>query len=58
MFIPPDPEFMNILIRAADNATVPVRIDHLIQLHQSESAVAASVENFHMILDTLPLIRI
>ena len=56
MFIPPDPEFMNILIRAADNATVPVRIDHLIQLHQSESAVAASVENFHMILDTLPLI--
>ena len=35
MFIPPDPEFMNILIRAADNATVPVRIDHLIHLHQS-----------------------
>ena len=56
MFMPPDSEFMNILINAADTASVTVRIDHLIQLHQSESAVAASVENFHMILDTLPLI--
>lgn len=56
MFMPPDSEFMNILIKAADTATVPVRVDHLIQLHQSESAIAASMENFHMILDSLPMI--
>ena len=56
MFIPPDPEFMTVIINAADTASVPIRIDHLIQLHQSESAVSASAENFRMILDTLPMI--
>lgn len=56
LFIPPDPEFMTVIINAADTASVPIRIDHLIQLHQSESAVSASAENFRMILDTLPMI--
>lgn len=56
LFMPPDQEFVNLLLTAASSCTVPVRVDHLIQLHQSESAIAASKENFQLILDTLPLI--
>lgn len=56
LFLPPDVELMSILSAAAAESSVPLRVDHLIQLFQGSNVKAASNENFKMVLNTLPMV--